>query len=245
MCALQLDTSDGMSSEIGDDALLIWIDETGNEDLSDKNYPLFGLGGCVVEAGHYLKAVSQPWQRIRRKVFGDVSSLHANELHPTNQQIAALSRFFDYGAFGRVASIVPASARIAPSLETYQACSVALGHRISAVANHMHYSSVVLLVEDSERGNVSAEKWLGRISVSRSYNGGPAQEVPMQHFFLPKHLNEPGLEVADFIVHTAGREGRARNRESAEVKDFAHVFAPLRKRLASFMYVQRAETNPA
>ncbi len=59
MCSLRLDTSDGMSSEIGDDALLIWIDETGNEDLSDKNYPLFGLGGCVVEARHYLKAVSQ------------------------------------------------------------------------------------------------------------------------------------------------------------------------------------------
>jgi len=240
--ALSFTTSDGGTSYIDDDTLLAWIDETGSEDLKDPNYPLFGLGGCVIDAKRYAAEVQSPWQKIKKDIFGGATSLHATDLKATPDQIAALSKFFDYRGFGRVASILPVSANIAPTLENYETCAYALGLRIAKVSAAFRYNSVVLIVESSERGDPLAEKWLSRISILREYESGRKEEVPMRHFFLPKQLNEPGLEVADFIAHTAGREGRARLRGKESVKDFKHVFHPRNPRLSEFLYITQADS---
>ena len=43
-----------------DSSLLIFIDETGHEALSDRNFPFFGYGGCLTYAGEYEKAIGKP-----------------------------------------------------------------------------------------------------------------------------------------------------------------------------------------
>lgn len=34
--------------QVGPNCLLFFIDETGHETFADKNYPVFGLGGCAI-----------------------------------------------------------------------------------------------------------------------------------------------------------------------------------------------------
>lgn len=241
MCALRLDSSDGKSTFLSNDALLIWLDETGNESLSDDNYPFFGLGGCLVVARHYDEVVRKPWMKMRTKQFDGAASLHASGLRdPTPSQLSALSRFFLNGRFGRVASILSGRSYLATELASYQSCAFALSKRIDAVARLFRFSEVALLVEASSRGDSLARRYLGAISVSRVNSAGKRAELPMQYFFVPKDLNEPGLEVADFVMHAAGGEARARERSGKVMmrRDFQAVFDPVQSTLASFLYVQ-------
>ena len=36
--------------QVGPNCLLFFIDETGHETFADKNYPVFGLGGCAINS---------------------------------------------------------------------------------------------------------------------------------------------------------------------------------------------------
>jgi hypothetical protein len=57
----------------------------------------------------------------------------------------------------------------------------------------------------------------------------------------------PALEVADFIIHTAGAQTRSRIFDSDKVrKDFEIIFRNVDKRLVSFMEITKViETNNA
>ncbi|GAG26739.1 unnamed protein product, partial [marine sediment metagenome] len=48
-----LDTKKEGKVQIEGNSLLVFIDETGNEYLKDKKYPIFGLGGCAVICKDY------------------------------------------------------------------------------------------------------------------------------------------------------------------------------------------------
>ena len=49
-------TSEGTKCNITEKTLLIFIDETGHEQLNDPYYPYWGFGGCVIPAQiYYIK----------------------------------------------------------------------------------------------------------------------------------------------------------------------------------------------
>ena len=48
-------------------SLLIFVDETGNDDLSGPNNPTFGRGGCGVLLSEYKNSIAKPWRRLKRK----------------------------------------------------------------------------------------------------------------------------------------------------------------------------------
>ncbi len=82
--------------QVGPTSLLFFIDETGHETFADKNYPVFGLGGCAINSSSAAALVAEPWHAMKAAHFGgeDVP-LHANELrNPTTEQLDALSKFF-------------------------------------------------------------------------------------------------------------------------------------------------------
>jgi hypothetical protein len=82
------------------------IDETGHETFADKNYPVFGLGGCAINSSSAAAVIAEPWRAMKAAHFGgeDVPQ-HANELrNPTTEQLDALSRFCREQQFARLGS---------------------------------------------------------------------------------------------------------------------------------------------
>lgn len=45
-------------------SLLIFVDETGNEDLSDPKNPTFGRGGCGCLYPAYRDLIKKPWCKL-------------------------------------------------------------------------------------------------------------------------------------------------------------------------------------
>ena len=104
----------GVKIPISPSCLLVWIDETGEEQFSDPKYPIFGLGGCAVLAGDYGRCLASPWRDLKAKHFGGANvHLHATELQqPGNKQLDALGEFFRSGQFCRVATVLTALDRL-------------------------------------------------------------------------------------------------------------------------------------
>jgi hypothetical protein len=44
--------------QVGSNCLLFFIDETGHETFADKNYPVFGLGGCAIRLTAHRRLLS-------------------------------------------------------------------------------------------------------------------------------------------------------------------------------------------
>jgi hypothetical protein len=98
--------------QVGPNCLLLFIDVTGHETFADKNYPVFGLGGCAISSSSAAAVIAEPWRAMKAAHFGgeDVP-LHANELrNPTTEQLDALSKFFRERQFARFAVTMSKSA---------------------------------------------------------------------------------------------------------------------------------------
>lgn len=98
--------------------LLVFIDETGNEDYSDPNNPTYGRGGCAVLGETYRDLLKKPWRRLKRERLGGATKpFHATEFErtrPTKAQITGISQFlkrpfwrFAVMSDGRFAFLVP------------------------------------------------------------------------------------------------------------------------------------------
>lgn len=62
------ETSEG-KLEYDENTLLIFIDETGNQLFSDKKFPIFGLGGCIVQVKNFNNQIAIPWVMMKEKYF--------------------------------------------------------------------------------------------------------------------------------------------------------------------------------
>jgi hypothetical protein len=77
-------------------SLLIFVDETGNEDLSDPNNPTFGRGGCGALMPEYKPRLAKPWRKLKRTACGAMKPFHATEFEqtrPTMHQITGINVF--------------------------------------------------------------------------------------------------------------------------------------------------------
>jgi hypothetical protein len=96
---------------------------------------------------------------------------------------------------------------------------------------------MVLLFEESERGNRIVNSIFPKAQLHRVIND-QKQEIPLEGYFLPKSGGEAGLEVADFVIHTAGAnvrdrlKGRKDNR-----KDFEIIFNQVDQNLVSYLEI--------
>jgi hypothetical protein len=209
-------------------SLLVFIDETGEEMFSDPQHAVFGLGGCAVLAGEYNRVIASPWREMKdRFFFGANNPLHANELiSPTSDQINALVDFFACTGFSRMAATASKKGSFLKQLPSYDFVARTLLARIEKVAQIYRFSRLVFFLESSTRTDSKAKRCFGPYDSVRIEENGQIQDVSIDHFFLPKGLNELGLEVADFIMHAVGGQVRTRltNRNAPFRKDFAAVF---------------------
>ena len=80
-----------------------------------------------------------------------------------------------------------------------------------------------MIFESSDRGDSLVERDFqfgnNDIHDSRGF------AIPVQGYFMPKSAMEAGLEVADLVAHTAGRQERKRLRGDDDfAMDFKNVF---------------------
>ena len=99
--------------------------------------------------------------------------------------------------------------------------------------NNMNPSRLVFLFEDSDRGNKLAKKYFN--SLSFKYESG--NSVAFKAGFVKKASHEPGIEIADFVIHTAGAQSRVGL--ATYRKDFKATFIDIDRSLMSFFLIDQ------
>jgi hypothetical protein len=178
---------------------------------------------------------------------GADSTLHANELRtPTKNQLKALSSFFALRNFARLAAVASGKSLLPNDYSPYQIVSRAFLARVERIALSFTFSRIAILVESSERANALAERHVGPYNKADVEYFGRTMRVPIDHYFVPKAMNEPGVEIADFVMHSVGGQVRTQCAGLTGFrKDFTAVFRDAPPELVQYMCIQQAVVNDA
>lgn len=210
---------------VGPTCLMFFIDETGHETFADPNYPVFGLGGCAITSSAIESHITRPWRAMKAQHFGgeDVA-LHASELRsPTPDQLTGLSRFFREQQFARFAVTMSRSLVLPSGASPFDIITGTLANRLKDILSRAlpEPNEVALLHEASDRCDQLVEKHFGGMVVNIS-----DKSVPVHKGLVSKSFGLPELEVADFIMHAAGRRALQLHRDPTikPGKDFEVAF---------------------
>jgi hypothetical protein len=225
--------------KIDPDCLLLFIDDTGHERFADKQFPIFGLGGCAVMGSTYEHLLRNPWFQMKNEYFdGSQVLLHAADLrNPSSSQIQAIATFFRDHDFSRFCAISRITSRIDESMVPYDATATCLIERIRRVASWYPFKTIAMIFEASDRGDKLAARFFPNFTFAVD-----GSNVPIEYRRAGKSLCEPGLEVADFIMHTAGAQVRDQMIGKVDGprrfrKDFECVFHSVDKRKADYLLI--------
>jgi len=207
--------------------LLVFVDETGNEDYSDPKNPTFGRGGCAVLGADYKRLIKKPWRKMKRENMGGANRpFHATDFEqsrPTKKQITAINRFLQQ-PFWRFAVMSDARTELPPGIDGHRAISLVTVNFVRRlIATYQNVASVALVFEAAGRGDELVERDfdLGNMNLVN----GSGNRIEVEGCFMQKKSMEPGLEVADLIAHTAGRQRRHQLAgKEGVVKDFQQTY---------------------
>ncbi len=221
------------------DDLLVFVDDTGHETFAG-NQGFYGLGGCATTrlAYEYLKA---KWYEVRTIINGDPNApLHASELDRRKpENFAALSEFFLDRSFFRIAVTTTKDIGLPADMHPCIPVMGLLREEITVVASFVPCQRIWITLESSERADPVVKNCFGQLTslnVSRS--------LPIENCFMRKSSNEPGLEIADFIISAASSQVQRRLRgKSGEAPDFKDVFCRLPPEGCRYREVARAAVH--
>ena len=227
---------------------LVFIDETGHEIFADKKYPLFGLGGCGVLARDYYRLINAPWKSLKNNLFeGEKQRLHAKELHkPSNSQVRGLGDFFKTNYFCRMATIITDKTLLEGSFTPYEIAGSYLMQQIEKFASRQPLNDIAIIFETSKRSDSLAVKLFSKYDkIVKEYSNSYRSEGRIYKYFMSKSANEPGLEVADFIINTAGKQVRDSFSGEDEYtrKDFIAVFKHIDRKFIEFIKIDKVIAN--
>jgi hypothetical protein len=220
------------------DALLAFIDDTGDPAYRDPVNPVFGLGGCVVLARDLDRLIRHPWRDVRTALAGSATAtVHATEAEWRLSKVKeiAIRTFFNEQPFRRVAYItsVRTGYVINGQLDdvVVRSTAAALIQRIIDVAKWMPFTSIAVIFEHSKRLELRLQNALGGLSFRE--NG---RFIPHEWCWMRKSAAEPALEVADFMMHSiAGYCRSGRNPQNKFAARFSSIFGVSDERLVSFL----------
>jgi Protein of unknown function (DUF3800)/SEC-C motif len=217
-----------MGLEVSENTLLIFIDETGCEDLKDPNNPSFGRAGCAILGRHYNKIISDPWKKMKNEFFqGEHIPWHTNEIKFSKLQIDVINKFVDR-SFIRFGQIFTNKTDFDERFTAHKVISESfVSHVIPKLREKFkRFSDMVLIFESSKRLNdvVQAEFNPDKIraQIDKIYNSS----FPIRYFLMDKKSCAPGLEIADLVAHTLGRQNRhfVIQEKQGFLSDFQKVF---------------------
>jgi hypothetical protein len=176
-----------------------------NELFADPEFPVFGFGGVAIMAGAIQQTISVPWRKMKAEHFGGADvALHAADLRaPTAAQIEALTEFFKFQEFGRFAVTLTSKSTVPGHLALHNVVSAAIKKRWEELATRMNPmpTEVAFFFEASQCTDELIQRYFSPIHVTIQQN-----VVPAHYGLIDKSSGDPALEVADFIIHTAGRQ---------------------------------------
>jgi hypothetical protein len=113
-----------------------------------------------------------------------------------------------------------------------------LKERIREVVSHSPCKSVTVIFESSERADRLIENEFQGFGLTEG-----TTPIPVECCFMRKHHGEPGLEVADFIMHAVGRQVRhnLKSRDGTFARDYQAVFRSVHRNLTSYNEVEFVE----
>ena len=225
---------------LGPRTLFFAVDETGHEDFNDQNYPIFGFGGCGCMIRDYSRLIEKPWEDMCNRYFNDNQRpLHATNIKFSAKQIGAVNHFFTKFEFFRVSALASKNTLSIKDFGTIEVVANALLNRICEVGRWAEFDRVFLVFEESQRIEMEVMRSLAKKKIKR--NG---IEIPVELALMPKSSCNPALEIADFVVHTAGRQVRHRNTKDDQfLPDFTSIFKTIDNRLQSFMEITEIRQN--
>jgi len=218
---------------------LVFLDETGQEELEDPHFPVFGLAGCALPATMYDSLIKQPWLSIYIDYFGNQSiPLHASKAsHYDSYQKSAIANFFQKQPFVRVAAVVNNKSAWPTGLFRYQIVAGVFQERLRRVLKNYEFESIAMIFESCQRTDHLAEKYFSK---ARFFNK-QQKEISIKGYFIQKRKElkgEPGLEVADFIANAVGGRACARANGKNDARlDFQSIFGIADRSLVSFLEV--------
>ena len=224
-------------------SLVVFIDDTGHEDLANGHL-VYGLGGCAVLGSRLDWDIRQPWRELRKAVLGDYGApMHASEITRfiDRKKMAVIGSFFEVVPFMRIAVALTVKTEMPDLVERLQVMAPCLIQRIIEILNWTPAQSVSIIFESNERNNAEILRYFSNITIGEEGNN-----IPIELYFMPKSANEPGLEIADFIMHSV--HGLARNRaeggDGYHRLDFKSAFQSVGPKLASFMLMDKITYTP-
>jgi len=202
--------------------LVFFIDDTGHERFAgDQGY--YGLGGCVVLASHYPHVKDQ-WKGVRQSINGDQESpLHASEMKREQANFDALSKFFESPAFIRIAATTTKDVPLPAGMHPCVPVMGQINQEIAVISSALASNRLWFILESSERADQTVKVHFSQLSSIAA-----ALPMSVEYCFMPKSSNEPGLEIADFIISAASSEVQRQMRGKAgRAPDFKDVFCRL------------------
>ena len=207
--------------------LIVFIDETGNEDYSDPKNPTFGRGGCAaIGPLGYRRLIKKPSRQLKRTSLGGASKpFHATTFEqskPTMAQINAINRFLQQ-KFWRFAVMSDSSTVLPSGIDGHRAVSLVTIQFITRLASEFDIDTVALVFEDSDRGNTLVERDFDLANMKLVNRQG--RRIVVDGYFMKKAECEAGLEVADLVAHTTGHQRRHQIAgRSGPTKDFEKMY---------------------
>lgn len=228
--------------------LVIAIDETGQENFTDPNYPVFGLSASMCLGGEYYKEVQKPWESVKINAgLKATDNLHAAEIDVKNMDlILGLSDFFKTSTFGRIAVGCSSTTKFDIKLNPIDLCIKYLYKHIGQASDIYHPDNIFILIESSNRLNKEYEKlFMGnKLYVSNNKAGMPKREVITSIGLMDKSAVFPLLEVADFVAHAHGNEMNSELKGNLQVrKDIKAVFARTNARFKSNLHIKEVKAE--
>lgn len=237
---------------VGDEDLIVFIDETGHEDIAASGQ-VFGVGGIIVHGSAYAQAVVEPWYAIRAKLaLAPNVPLHAaTDMKTYGPVLPDLAAFFTTGSFVRHVAVI--TSRTQSNFSPFATATCAgmvrnVGRAlVSALRAGLPVSRVVYVIEHSERLHAEYAKLVGPTGPTLVAADGSRRSFAHQWAALRKASCESGLEVSDFVLHAAQAQVRRRALDPAapERKDYHAVFRSVPPDFVQYMEINEANATPS